>query len=203
VCVCVCVVEREEDAVLVEQVESDAVLPPLHHVVVEGGRVPAVVALSLIGLFPRSRAPDWLPQAVARRGAGAAVVARGVVVGVGGGGVDALVVSVRAQQVVVEEEVGVMGQVLRLQVMEGRGGGQRRGHERRRERGDGRHGAGGGFWVAVGEVVVVVLGEVVSRLHVRVVHDLLLAVLRLVVEDGGQVGDGRRVGRQGPGGGHR
>ncbi|TNN56651.1 hypothetical protein EYF80_033188 [Liparis tanakae] len=92
-------------------------------------------------------------------------------------------------QVVVEEEVGVMGQVLRLQVMEGRGGGQRRRHERRWERGDGRHGAGGGFWVAVGEVVqvvVVVLGEVVSRLHVRVVHDLLLAVLRVVVEDGGQ-----------------
>lgn len=81
-------------ASLVEQVESDAVLPPLHHVVVEGGRVPAVAALPLIGLLPQRGSSDWLPQAVARRGAGAAVVDGGVVVGVGGGRVDALVVSV-------------------------------------------------------------------------------------------------------------
>lgn len=108
---------------LVEQVESDAVLPPLHHVVVEGGRVPAVAALSLIGLFPQGGSSHWLSQAVARRGAGAAVVDRRVVVGVGGGGVDALVISVRAQQVVVVE-VGVVGVVLlRLHVLERRGGG--------------------------------------------------------------------------------
>lgn len=54
--------------------------------------------------------------------------------------------------------------------------------------------------VLVVQVVVVVLGEVVSMLDVRAaavhvvhVHDVRLAVLRVVVEDGGQVGDGRRV----------
>lgn len=52
--------------------------------------------------------------------------------------------------------------------------------------------------VLVVQVVVVVLGEVV--LHVRAaavsvvhVHDVRLAVLRVVVQDGGEVGDGRRV----------
>lgn len=51
--------------------------------------------------------------------------------------------------------------------------------------------------VLVVQVVVVVLGEVVSVLDVRaaavhVVHvqDVRLAVLGVVVEDGGQVGDG-------------
>lgn len=50
------------------------------------------------------------------------------------------------------------------------------------------------------QMVVVVLGEVVSVLDVRAaavhvvhVHDVRLAVLRVVVEDGGQVGDGRRM----------
>lgn len=50
--------------------------------------------------------------------------------------------------------------------------------------------------VLVVQVVVVVLGEV-SVLHVRAaavpqvhVHDVWLAVLRVVVEDGGQVGHG-------------
>lgn len=54
--------------------------------------------------------------------------------------------------------------------------------------------------VVVVQVVVVVLGEVVRVLDVRaavaVVHvqDVRLAVLRVVVvEDGGEVGDGRRV----------
>lgn len=52
--------------------------------------------------------------------------------------------------------------------------------------------------VLVVQVVVVVLGKVV--LHVRAaavsvvhVHDVWLAVLWVVVEDGGEVGDGRRV----------
>lgn len=47
------------------------------------------------------------------------------------------------------------------------------------------------------QVVVVVLGEVVSVLHVRAaavsvvhVHHVMLGVLRVVVEDGGEVGDG-------------
>lgn len=40
-----------EHLLLVEEVESDAVLPSLHHVIVEGRRVPAMPALSLIGLF--------------------------------------------------------------------------------------------------------------------------------------------------------
>lgn len=77
------------------------------------------------------------------------------------------------------------------------------------------------------QVMVVVLGEVVGVLDVgaaandavRVVHvhEVRLAVLRVVVEDGGQVGDGRwvwvgvrvgvgvleRVRRQGAGRGHR
>lgn len=52
------------DYLLVEEVESDAVLPPLHHIVVEGGRVPAVAALSLIGLLPQRGAPQRLPEAV-------------------------------------------------------------------------------------------------------------------------------------------
>lgn len=50
------------------------------------------------------------------------------------------------------------------------------------------------------QVVVVVLGEVVSVLHVgaaavHVVHvqDVRLAVLRVVVQDSGEVGDGRGV----------
>lgn len=54
--------------------------------------------------------------------------------------------------------------------------------------------------VLVVQVVVVVLGEVVTVLDVRAaavhvvhVHDVRLAVLRVVVEDGGQMGDGRRV----------
>lgn len=78
---------------LVEQVESDAVLPALHHIIVKGRGIPTVAALPLIGLLPQ-RSSDWLPQAVARRGAGAAVVDSRVVIGVGGGGVDALVVSI-------------------------------------------------------------------------------------------------------------
>lgn len=46
------------------------------------------------------------------------------------------------------------------------------------------------------QVVVVVLGEVMCVLHIRTagvvhVHDMWLAVLRVVVEDGGKVGDGR------------
>lgn len=47
------------------------------------------------------------------------------------------------------------------------------------------------------QVVVVVLGEVVSVLHVGAaavsvvhVHDVMLAVLRVVVKDGGEVRDG-------------
>lgn len=201
---------------LVEQVESDAVLPPLHHVVVEGRRVPAVAALPLVGLLPqRGSASHRLPQAVPGGGARAAVVDGGVVVGVGGGGVDALVVPVRAEQVVlvVVEEVRVVGEVLlRLQVLEGRGrgGGHRGGRERRWQRGQRRERGnwGGqrrrrGFWVGVGQVVVlvvqmvvVVLGEVVRMLHVGAaaavvhVHDVRLAVLRVVVEDSGKVGDG-------------
>ena len=65
---------------LVEEVESDAVLPPLHHVVVESGRVPAVAALPLVGLLPQRG--HRLPQAVPRRRARAAVDG---LVGVGGG----------------------------------------------------------------------------------------------------------------------
>lgn len=65
---------------LVEEVESDAVLPPLHHVVVEGGRVPAVAALPLISLF--AQRGQRFPQAVPGRGARAAVDG---LVGVGGG----------------------------------------------------------------------------------------------------------------------
>jgi len=91
-----------------------------------------VAALSLIGLLPQRGSSHWFPQAVARRGAGAAVVDGGVVVGVGGGGVDALVVSVGAEQVVMVE-VGVVGEVLllRLHILERRrgGGGQRGGRE--------------------------------------------------------------------------
>lgn len=113
--------------------------------------------------------------------------------------------------VVVEGEVvGVV--LLGLHVLEGGGGrGQRRRCERwwqRRERCEGGHGGGQrggrGLWVSMGEVmvlvvqvVVVVLGEVVSVLDVRApavhvvhVHDVRLAVLGVVVEDGGQVGDG-------------
>lgn len=57
----------------------------------------------------------------------------------------------------------------------------------------------GQVMVLVVQVVVVVLGEVVCVLDVgaavAVVHvqDVRLAVLRVVVEDGGEVGDGRRV----------
>ena len=50
------------------------------------------------------------------------------------------------------------------------------------------------------QVVVVVLGEVVRVLHIRAatvpvvqMHDMRLAVLRVVVEDGGEVGDRRWV----------
>ncbi len=53
-----------------------------------------MAALSLIGLFSQRGSSDWLPQAVPRRGAGAAVVDRCVVVGVGGSGVHALIVSI-------------------------------------------------------------------------------------------------------------
>lgn len=55
----------------------------------------------------------------------------------------------------------------------------------------------GEVMVLVVQVVVVMLGEVVSVLHVRAaamhvvhVHDMRLVVLRVVVEDGGEVGDG-------------
>lgn len=132
---------------LIEQVESDPVLPPLHHVVVEGGRVPAVPALPLIGLLPQPGSSDRLPQAVSRRGAGAAVVDRRVVVGVGGGGVDALVVSVGAEQVVVVEvgEVGVV-LLLCLDVLERRGGGGQRGGRERRRQGGERCEGGHGRW---------------------------------------------------------
>lgn len=58
----------------------------------------------------------------------------------------------------------------------------------------------GEVMVLVVQVVVVVLGEVMSVLDVRAsavhvvhVHDVRLAVLGVVVEDGGQVGDGRRM----------
>lgn len=121
------IMRRFRVGVLVEQVESDAVLPPLHHVIVEGGRVPAVAALPLIGLLPQRGSTHRLPQAVPRRGAGAAVVDGGVVVGVGGGGVDALVVAVGAEQVVVVVEVGVGVLLLGLHALQrGGGGGQRR-----------------------------------------------------------------------------
>lgn len=36
---------------LVEEVESDAILSSLNHIVVKGRRVPAVPAFSLVGLF--------------------------------------------------------------------------------------------------------------------------------------------------------
>lgn len=105
--------------------------------------------------------------------------------------------------------MGVVGVVLlRLHALQRRrgGGGQRGGGERRRQGGqrcEGRYGGGqrggGGLWVRVWEVVVlvvqvvvVVLGEVVSVLDVRAaavhvvhVHDVWLAVLRVVVQDGG------------------
>lgn len=172
-----------------------------------------MTALPLIGLLSQRSSSDWLPEAVAGRGAGAAVVDRCVIVGVGGGGVDALIVSVRAEQVVVVE-VRVVSVVLllRLHALECRGGrGQRRRRERRRqggERCEGRYGrwqrGRRGFGVSVRDVVVlmvqvvvVVLGEVVSMLHVRAatvsvvhVHHVMLGVLRVVVEDGGEVGDG-------------
>lgn len=225
--------------VLVEEVESDAVLPPLHHVVVEGRRVPAVAALSLIRLLPQRGPPEGLPEAVPGRGTGAAVVDGGVIVGVGGGGVDALVISIGAEQVVVVE-VRMVGMVLLLDldvVEHGGGGGQRGGCERRWQRGEGRKRRNRGrqrggrrLWVMVRVVVVVVLlvvqvmvmvrGKVVGVLDVRAaavnvvhVHHVRLVVLRLVVEDGGQVRDGRglrvsvgvlerlreRVSGQGPG----
>lgn len=170
-----------------------------------------MTALPLIGLLSQRSSSNWLPEAVAGRGAGAAVVDRCVIVGVGGGGVDALVVSVRAEQVVMVE-VGVVSVVLlRLHALERRGGrGQWRGRQRRQggERCEGRYGrwqrGRRGFGVSVREVVVlmvqvvvVVLGEVVSVLHVRTaavsvvhVHHVMLGVLRVVVEDGGEVGDG-------------
>lgn len=170
-----------------------------------------MTALPLIGLLSQRSSSDWLPEAVAGRGAGAAVVDRCVIVGVGGGGVDALVVSIRAEQVVVVE-VGVVSVVLlRLHALERRGGrGQRRGRQRWQggERCEGWYGrwqrGRRGFGVSVREVVVlmvqvvvVVLGEVVSVLHVRAaavsvvhVHHVMLGVLRVVVEDGGEVGDG-------------
>jgi len=75
---------------LVEEVETDAVLASLHHVAVERRGVPAVAALSLVGLLPQRG--QRLPQAVLRRGAGAAVDR---LVGVGGG-VERVVVPVRA-----------------------------------------------------------------------------------------------------------
>lgn len=185
-------------------------MPPLHHIVVEGGRVPAVAALSLIGLFPQRGAPQRLPEAVAGRGTGAAVVDGGVVVGVGGGRVDALVVSVGAEQVVVVEVrvVGVL--LLDLNVVEHGGrGGQRGRRQRRRQRREGRERRDRGrqrggrwFWVMVGvvlvvlvvQLMVVVLGKVMRVLDVRPaavdvvhVHYVRLVVLRLAVEDGGQV----------------
>lgn len=48
------------------------------------------------------------------------------------------------------------------------------------------------------QVVVMVLGEVMCVLHVRTagvvhVHYVRLAVLWVVVEDGGKMGDGRRM----------
>lgn len=106
--------------VLVEQVESNAVLPPLHHVVVEGRRVPAVAALPLIGLLAQRGPAHRLPQAVAGRRARAAVVDSGVVVGVGGGGIDALIVAVGAEQVVL---VVLVVELLRLQALKCNGGG--------------------------------------------------------------------------------
>lgn len=57
-------IRKLRNYVLVEKVESDAVLPPLNHIVVEGGRVPAVTALSLIGLLPQRGASHRLPEAV-------------------------------------------------------------------------------------------------------------------------------------------
>lgn len=56
---------------LVEEVETYAVLTSLHHIAVEGRRVPAMAAFSLIGLLAQRR--KRLPQAVLRRGARAAV----------------------------------------------------------------------------------------------------------------------------------
>lgn len=53
-----------------------------------------MAAFSLISLLPQCSSPDWLTQAVPRRGAGAAVVDGRVVVGVGGGRVDALIVAI-------------------------------------------------------------------------------------------------------------
>lgn len=168
-----------------------------------------MAVLSLIGLFPHRGPSDGLPQAVPGRRPGAAVVDRRVVVGVGGGGVDALVVSVRAQQVVVVVvELGMMDVVLLLglHVLEhGRGGGERRGCEWRRQRGERRErryrgGQRGrwGFGIGVGEVVVLVVQVVVvvlakvsvrdvwgAAVHMVHVHDVRLAVLRVVVEHGG------------------
>lgn len=181
-----------------------------------------MAGLSLISLFPQRGPTQGLPEAVPGRGTGAAVVDGGVIVGVGGGRVDALVVSVRAEQVVVVE-VRMVGMVLLvlldLNVVEhGGGGGQRGGRERRWQRGEGRKRRNRGrqrggrrFWVMVRvvvvllvvQVMVMVLGKVVSVLDIRAtavnvvhVHHVRLVVLWLVVEDGGQVRDGRglRVG---------
>lgn len=175
-----------------------------------------MAALSLISLFPQRGTPQGLPEAVPGRGTRAAVVDGGVIVGVGGGRVDALVVSVRAEQVVVVE-MRMVGMVLLLDlnvVEHGGGGGQRGGRERRWQRGEGckrrnrgRQRGGRRFWVMVRVVVVVllvvqvmvmVLGKVVSVLDIRAtavnvvhVHHVRLVVLWLVVEDGGQVRDGR------------
>lgn len=64
--------EWEREHVLIEEVEADSVVPPLHHVIVEGWRVPAVPGLPLVSLL--AQAGGWrLPQAVPRRGARAAV----------------------------------------------------------------------------------------------------------------------------------
>lgn len=125
-----------------------------------------MAALSLISLFPQRGPPQGLPEAVPGRGTGAAVVDGGVIVGVGGGRVDALVVSIRAEQVVVVE-VRMVGMVLLLDfnvVEHGGGGGQRGGREWRWQRGEGRERRNGGrqwggrrFWVMVSMVVVVVL----------------------------------------------
>lgn len=47
---------------LVEEVESNAILPSLCHIIVESRGVPAVTALSLIRLFAKRR--QGFPQAV-------------------------------------------------------------------------------------------------------------------------------------------
>ena len=65
---------------LVEEVETYAVLASLHHITVEGRRVPAMATFSLVGLLAQRR--QRLPQAVLRRGARAAV---DCLIGVGSG----------------------------------------------------------------------------------------------------------------------